>query len=159
MGQEKLLPGLHEPVNEREVRALIERFGERQPMAQGQTTVQDVAEALQVDPATVGKMLNEVRESESQREIKQRLDRLERENAELRDRAANSSVFHSPFADARVRGPFLTAMFISIVVVGVATRSASNHGGGLWFKQFVAILAVAACLFMVGWRLYRKDRS
>ncbi|MBS1709941.1 MAG: hypothetical protein JSS65_14605 [Armatimonadetes bacterium] len=89
MYEQRLDSAAQETVTDEEVRALVERFGERQAMGKTQTTVLDVAEAMQVEPSTVRQMLDEMRRSKDQDEIKSRLDRLERENAELRARAAN----------------------------------------------------------------------
>lgn len=158
MDQKHLLPEATEPVTDLEVRALVERFGERQAMAQGQATVQDVAEALQVAPITVAEMLQELRRSKDQDEIKQRLDSLERENAELRERTAVVSSLHTPFPDAGVRVPFLVAAIVSIVIVFVATKVFAV-GAHSWAQQFVAVAVLALALFVIGRRFYKKERS
>ena len=158
MDQTHLLPEPNEPVTEVEVRALIERFGERQTMAHGQPTVQDVAEALQVDPVTVGKMLYELRESKGQDEIKKRLDKLEKENAELRQRSGNMTALHTPFADDNVRRPFLFAFIAAIAIVAITRKAAFGAGQNVWEKEFIAILLVALALFLVGRRVIRRIR-
>ncbi len=158
MDQQHLLPEASEPVSDLEVRALIERFGERQAMAQGQPNIQDVAEALQVAPSTVAEMLQELRQSKNQDEIKQRLDTLERENAELRERTEIVSSLHTPFPDAGLRVPFLVATIVSIVVVIVATKvfAVGEHS---WAQQFVAVAVLSLALFVIGRRLFKRERS
>lgn len=84
--EQRHLPEPTEPVSDEEVRSLIERFGEKQAAPPGQPTVKDVAETLHIEPETVAKMLAEIRGAKDQDEIKERLDRLEQENAELRSR-------------------------------------------------------------------------
>lgn len=156
MEQQHLLPEETEPVTASEVRALVERFGERQAMAQGQPTVQDVAEALQVSPATVSKMLLELRQSKDQDEIKRRLDSLEKENAELRERTVIASQLHTPFPNASVRVPFLAAMMVSII----ATAALFGPSAHVWPKQFAAIVLLFVPLFLLGrWlRLGTRNR-
>lgn len=149
MDQQHLLPQPTEYVTDMEVRELIERFGEEQTLAQSQPTVNDVAEALQVTPGTVAKMLQELRASKDQDEINSGLDDLEKENAELLKREMISSGFHSPFRDASVRVPFLMAMIASIVVVQVASM-AFGRMGHEWYQQFAAIVLLFLPLFFVG---------
>jgi hypothetical protein len=158
MDQQHLLPEPLEPVTALEVRALVERFGERQSMALGQPTVKDVAEALQVDPATVGQMLYELRESKNQGEIKTRLDNLERENAELRARAVHASAFHTPFADPSIRKPFMAAMVVAIVIVAMGTKAVFGEGRHVWGQQFIAIALLAGLFFVVGRGLFLRNR-
>lgn len=155
MDQEHVLPEPNEPVTPLEVRALIERFGERQAMAQVQPTVKDVAEALQVDSLTVGEMLYELRASGNQDEIRKRLDKLEAENVVLRERAQNATPFHSPFWDPNLRRPFMFAMIVSII----ATTLAFGTGSHEWAKQFAATVLLFFPLFFVGRRMFRKGRS
>lgn len=159
MDHERLLPDHTEPVSDLEVRALVERFGERQTMASGQPTINDVAEGLQVDPATVSNMLVELRESKNQEDLKQRLDRLESENAELRDRTSESTVLHSPFTNANVRQPFMAAMVVSLVAVVAMTKGTFGQGGHFGLVPSLAALVLFAILFFVGRFLFRKSGS
>lgn len=128
-----------EPVSPDEVRALIERFGERQAARSNQPTVADVAETLQVEPATVAAMLLELRESKNQAEIKERLDRLERENAELRARSESPFIMgvteHGTPQAARVA---LFAGLCSVLLITLITR---KLGAGQSSSQWL-ILAV-----------------
>ena len=116
------------PVTQEEVRALIQRFGERETTASDQATVGDVAEALQLEPTTVGSMLVELRSSKSQRDIRARLDRLEEENAELRqraeDRAGPMSLISISDGGRTARMALLAALcFLTVLtVVGGLTR-------------------------------------
>lgn len=158
MDQKHLWPEANEPVTDLEVRALVERFGERQAMAQGQPTVRDVAEALQVDSETVGKMLHELRESKDQIEVKERLDNLERENAELRATTAGFTGMHTPFAEARIRRPFMLAMVVSLVVVAVATKGTFGQGGHFTFLPLPAALLMFSIVFIAGRRLFGRGR-
>ena len=158
MDQQHHLPESTEPVTDEEVHALVHRFGERQTMAQGQPTVADVAEALQVAPVTVAKMLQELRESKDQDEIRQRLDNLEMENTELRERAGISSALHSPFTNANIRVPFLIAMITAIIIVQLVSMAFESlmHE---WYQQFAAIAVLFWPLYFVSrWLIIRIRR-
>lgn len=133
-----------EPVSPEEVRALIERFGERQAARSNQPTVADVAETLQVEPATVAAMLQELRESKNQAEIKERLDRLERENAELRARSESPFIMgvteHGTPQAARVA---LFAGLCSVLLITLISRKMSTDQPSVPFVvlAFLGILA------------------
>jgi hypothetical protein len=81
-----------ERLSEEEVQAIVRRYGERQG-GDTRATVADVAEALQVEPSVVAKLLHEVRAADSERELRERLDRLEQENETLRRRAEDSEQY------------------------------------------------------------------
>lgn len=157
MNQHHLSIETNEPVSDWEVRALIERFGERQSVAAGQPTVKDVAEALQLEPETVGKMLSEIRQAKGEIEIKQRLDKLEQENEELRNRGPFASNLHTPFGEGRVRRPFLTGMVAAIAVVALMTKFAVFRGPNPWMQQFVVMAVLASLIFFVGRLLSAKS--
>ena len=78
--------GSDEPLREDEVQAIIERYGEGQSGGDGQATVKDVAEALHVEPSVIGRMLSDIRTADSSAQLRERLESLEQENAELRAR-------------------------------------------------------------------------
>ncbi len=133
MDQELRLPEPTEPVTEAEVRALLERFGERQTVAPEQSTIRDVAEALQVEPTTVGTMLVELRRSKDQHEIRARLDMLEEQNAELRQRAEGQSgqlgSALKPTGDHTVRTAILAALCLLIVITLVGGMAGERQWG------------------------------
>lgn len=131
----------NEPVSDEELRALIERFGERQAGQSTQPTVRDVAETLQVDTQTVGAMLAELRKSKSEAEVKERLDRLERENEELRARTDNEYGFGRPFRRRRRRAAMMAAM-LAIMVGALFSVRGGGLGGAEW--MFIALIAMAA---------------
>lgn len=78
----------NEALTEKEVEAIIKRYGESQTGA-GQTSVEDVAEALQVEAGVVEKLLHEVRTAESSKQLQDRLSALEKENAQLKSRSSH----------------------------------------------------------------------
>jgi hypothetical protein len=130
MQNEFRLPESTEPMTELEVRALVERFGERQAMGVGQPTVHDVAEALQVDSATVSQMLQELRRSKDEEDIRARLDRMEKENAELRMRALNPTGYYQPVTTERSMRPQILAVFMALfVAMGTATMASGTRFG------------------------------
>ena len=139
---------LSEPVSPEELRALIERFGERQLAPSSQPTVRDVAETLQVEPTTVAAMLREYRESKSQAEIKERLDRLERENAELRARTESPFLLEpgreGPPRSARVA---LLAGLVSVLILTLVTRKLGTGPSSTPFFLLVVFGLVALMYF------------
>jgi len=144
-----------EPMTELEVRALVERFGERQAMGVGQPTVHDVAEALQVDSATVSEMLQELRRSKDDEDIRARLDRMEKENAELRMRAMNPTVYSQPITPERSMRPQILAVFMALfVAMGTATM-ASGAINGMSFSP----LSVLTLFLLFGLVFFAVRRS
>lgn len=144
-------------VTDEEVRALVQRFGERQAMAQGQPTVNDVAEAMQVEPATVQKMLEELRRSKDQDEIKARLDRLERENAELRARASFEPVYDEDFrASRRPRAAIMAAGMAGVIAVLMMSKMSQGTLGApfavLAFLPLILIFAISRLRSGCNWK-------
>jgi hypothetical protein len=155
MQNEYRLPESNEPMTELEVRALVERFGERQAMGAGQPTVHDVAEALQVDSATVSEMLQELRRSKDDEDIRARLDRMEKENAELRMRAMNPTVYSQPITPERSMRPQILAVFMALfVAMGTATM-ASGAINGMSFSP----LSVLTLFLLFGLVFFAVRRS
>jgi len=144
-------------VTDEEVRALVQRFGERQAMAQGQPTVRDVAEAMQVEPATVQKMLEELRRSKDQDEIKARLDRLERENAELRARTTFEPVYDEDYRAARrPRAAILAAAMAGVMAMLMMTKMSHGSIGApfavLAFLPLILIFAITRLRNGCNWK-------
>lgn len=143
-----------ERLTEEEVQAIIKRYGERQPEGDSRSTIGDVAEALQVEPSVVNKLLREVRAADSERELRERLERLERENESLRRRADESEfddfypAMHWSRRRARARRP--AAMFAAAMAAMVAVGIMANARGGstpmpvfgILFAGFVAFVAL-----------------
>jgi hypothetical protein len=150
-----------ERLTEDEVQAIIKRYGERQPGGDARSTVADVAEALQVEPSVVSKLLREVRTADSERELRERLDRLERENESLRRRAEESEyddfypAMHWSRRRMRARRPamLMAAAMAAMLAVGI---SASARGGSTPMPVF-GILIVGFAAF-VAIRLLRGRR-
>ena len=159
MQNEYRLPESNEPMTELEVRALVERFGERQAMGAGQPTVHDVAEALQVDSATVSQMLQELRRSKDDEDIRARLDRMEKENAELRMRAMNPTVYPQPITPERTMRPQVLAVFMALfIAMGTATLTSSAKGEMAFSPLLVLTLALLFGLVFSAVRR-RRDRK
>ena len=99
-----------ERLTDEEVQAIVKRYGERETASGSGPTVADVAETLQVDPSTVAQMLRDIRQSQSERQLQERLNHLEMENDDLRKRASESYVgdmfsqSHWMFRTVRRRG-------------------------------------------------------
>ena len=133
-------------VTDDEVRALVQRFGERQAMAQSQPTVRDVAEAMQVEPATVQKMLEELRRGKDQDEIKARLDKLERENAELRSRTTEHLDYDDGYRRRRPRPAVLAATMAGVLATMAMTKLTGGSVGAplavLAFLPAILIFAI-----------------
>lgn len=147
-----------EPVSPEELRALIERFGERQTARSSQPTVQDVAETLQVEPSTVAAMLQELRESKTQAEIKERLDRLERENAELRARTESSGLFAPSFQDRPRPALIAATLGLSVaMLLGLLLARKGVAGTAIWpLIVLVAIVLIGVVFFKAV--LLRKEK-
>lgn len=148
-------------MTEEEVQAIVKRYGERQPGGDPRSTVNDVAEALQVDPSVVTKLLREVRAADSERELRERLERLERENESLRRRADESlyddfySEMHWSRRRARARRP--AAMFAAAMAAMVAVGIMANARGGNTPMPVFGILIAGFAAF-VAIRLMRARR-
>ncbi len=156
--------GTYERLTEEEVQSIVKRYGEGQAGNDTRSTVADVAEALQVEPAVVTRMLREVRTAESERQLKERLDALERENDELRRRAENSDSRFGDFYSSmhwtnsrrmRSRGRRMgVAMAMAmLVVVGIAALRSGNTP-----VPALAVLATLALMIVVIRVVSRKDR-
>ncbi|HXH61312.1 MAG TPA: hypothetical protein VNI20_08125 [Fimbriimonadaceae bacterium] len=124
-------------LSEDEVQAIIKRYGERQAGGDTRPTVTDVAEALQVEPTVVERLLRDIRSSESEKQLKERLDALELENAQLRRRAEESDYGYDDFYSSthwRRRGLYGPRRRIRLAAVmaavGVAVMLASSSRGG-----------------------------
>lgn len=129
-----------EQLTEKEVEAIIKRYGEAQTGA-GQTSVEDVAEALQVEPHVVERLLHEVRTAETSQQLQDRLSTLERENEQLRKRASHwqgddlsvsgfeSWPFYRPHRKRRMMA-IMVAMLFAGFIVALSTRVVSS--GMMW---------------------------
>jgi hypothetical protein len=134
-------------LTEEEVQAIIKRYGEGQPGGDARSTVGDVAEALQVEPMVVGKLLREVRASDSERELRERLDRLERENESLRRRAEES--VHDDFYPAmhwsrrrwRSRRPriLVAASLAAMIAVGLSMNGTGSTPFPFWTLLMIGL--------------------
>lgn len=156
--------GSDERLTEEEVQSLVKRYGEGQAGNDTRSTVADVAEALQVEPVVVTRMLREVRTADSERQIKERLDALERENEDLRRRAENSDFGYGDFYSSmhwtnsrrmRSRGQRIgIAMAMAVMIaVGISALRAGKTP-----VPALAILATLALVFFVIRVVSRRDR-
>lgn len=82
--------GPDDRLTDEEVQAIVKRYGESQAGGDIRPTVSDVAEALHVEPSVVARLLSDIRSAESSKDLMVRLESLEQENAELRQRADRS---------------------------------------------------------------------
>jgi hypothetical protein len=156
--------GSDERLTEEEVQSIVKRYGEGQAGNDTRSTVADVAEALQVEPAVVTRMLREVRTADSERQLKERLDALERENEDLRRRAENSDFGYGDFYSSmhwtnsrrmRSRGRRIgVAMAMAVLIaVGLSALRAGNSP-----VPALAILATLALVFFVIRAVRLQDR-
>ena len=154
--------GSDEPLSEDEVRAIIERYGEGQSGGDGQATVKDVAEALHVEPSVVGRMLSDIRTAESSAQLRERLEALEQENAELRAHVDPSEDSWSAFdcctpwryrRRRRSRSRFVMMMLIVslFVIVMPLMRGVPRPG------MVGLIILILGCVFLV--KFLRSDRA
>lgn len=156
-----------ERLSDEEVQAIVQRYGERQAGADPRPTVGDVAEALQVEPAVVSRLLRDIRTADSERQLKERLDALERENEELRRRAEDSDFGYDGFYSSmhwhhgrhmrrRGRRFFVIAMAMSaaMLAAGVAT-AAGGSSAGVW-RVFAVVVVGLVALRML--RRYNGER-
>ena len=88
---------VEERLTEEEVQSIVKRYGEGQAGGDPRATVADVAEALQVEPAVVTRLLRDIRTADSEKQLKERLESLEKENAELKRRADDSDYGYGDF--------------------------------------------------------------
>lgn len=146
-----------EPVSPEEVRALIERFGERQANRSNQPTVADVAESLQVEPATVAAMLQELRESRSQAEIKERLDRLERENAELRARSESPFIMGVTHhgTPQRMQVAVMAGLFSVLLLTLISRKLGAGQSSMPWLV-FGVLVGLAGLMAYKSYLLRRR---
>lgn len=141
-----------ERLTEEEVQAIVKRYGERQSGSDTRATVADVAEALQVEPSVVSRILRDVRTAESEKQIQERLAALERENAELRRRAEESEYedfySHAHWARSRrLRGAprfAIAAMMAAFLAMGLVLQA---RGGMNTPLPIVAMLLVMGGVF------------
>lgn len=141
-----------ERLTEEEVQAIVKRYGERQSGGDARSTVADVAEALQVDPSVVTRILRDVRTAESEKQIQERLSALERENAELRKRAEDAEfgefypMSHWAYRRrTRRRKPQAIAALMAVMVAfGVMMQV---RGAGVTPFPFIAMVFVMAGVF------------
>ena len=95
-------------------------------------------------PAVVTKMLTELRQSKSQDEIRSRLEALERENAELRERAVAT---HEPGVQTRVpMGARITLIiaFLALMFLAFTMTAARGLNPGQATAVFVPLIAAGA---------------
>ena len=146
MERQSHLPGPTERVKQDEVRALIERFGEETTREDHtDPTVADVAETLQLEPETVGAMLQQLRQAKNEADLKERLDRLERENDMLRRRAGEIRTDFGGGIPESARGSHAVAAVIFALLVLMVVKSLT--GSGIWaFAAFGTVIVVALLL-------------
>jgi len=142
---------MNEHLTDEEVEAIIKRYGEAQAGASTQPTVKDVAEALHVDPSVVAKLLEDVRGAKTQEDLQARLDALEEENAELRERAekseyATSEMWHDyserrPWR-ARRRSPRVVALAGLFVMLFFLLRGLSFGGSSMSVLPLIILIGV-----------------
>ena len=89
--------GPEDRLTDDEVQAIVKRYGESQTGGDIRPTVSDVAEALHVEPSVVARLLSDIRAADSSKDLMVRLESLEQENAELRERADRSELAVSAF--------------------------------------------------------------
>jgi hypothetical protein len=150
--------GTDERLTEEEVQAIVKRYGEGQAGNDTRATVADVAEALQVEPSVVSRILRDVRAADSERDLRDRLANLERENATLKRRAEESVYgdFYPPMhwsrRRMRARGPRIVfaAGLAAMIAIGL-----SMSGGGRTPFPFWTLMMVAFGVFVV-MRLVRR---
>ena len=154
--------GSDEPLSEDEVQAIIERYGEGQSGGDGQATVKDVAEALHVEPSVVGRMLSDIRTADSSEQLRERLEALEQENAELRAHADPSedswSAFDccTPWSYRRGRKP-RSRFLIMILMVSLFVIIAPLMRAGPRFGPLGLIILILGCALLV--KFLRSGRS
>lgn len=153
-----------ERLTDEEVQSIVKRYGEKQVGNDTRPTVADVAEALQVEPAVVTRMLREVRTADSEKQLKERLDALEKENEQLRERAENSDFGYGDFYSSmhwtnsrrmRRRGSrfAVAATMAALIAVGLAAQ-----GGGRTPMPMIAIVGIVAVAVVVLRLIRRIDR-
>jgi uncharacterized membrane protein YccC len=153
-----------ERLTEEEVQSIVKRYGEKQAGNDTRATVADVAEALQVEPSVVTRILREVRTADSERELKERLDALERENEQLRERAERSDFGYGDFYSSmhwtnsrrmRRRG---TRIAVAATMAALIAVGLSMQGGGRTPMPVFAIVATVAVVVLVLRLVSRLDR-
>ena len=128
------------------MRALIERFGEESTREDhSEPTVADVAETLQLEPEAVGAMLQQIRQAKDKDDLKERLDRLERENVKLLRRTGEIRMdFGAGVPDSGKGVHSVVAIILALLVLMVVNNLT---GSGMWaFAAFGTIIVVALLL-------------
>ncbi len=143
----------NETLTHEEVSAILKRYGEQQA-GEGQPRVSDVAEALQVEPSVVSQMLNDIRRSSTEQQLRDRLEQLEREHEELSRRSqASQADFEGLFASGNwARSRYRNRKRASVGAVAVAailaSVFASGHrsmpsSSGVWIFVAIALIVLA----------------
>ena len=146
----------NEHLTDEEVEAIVKRYGESQPGGDMQPTVKDVAEALHVEPGVVSKLLADVRSAKTQEDLKVRLDALEAENTELRERAQKTEFEASemwdcftPVRAARVRGRGHNVLAFMAFAFGAMLLLRVLSGSGRPISILGPLLVICAAIFIL----------
>ena len=153
---------VEERLTEEEVQSIVKRYGEGQAGGDPRARVADVAEALQVEPAVVTRLLRDIRTADSEKQLKERLESLEKENAELKRRADDSDYGYGDFYSSmhwsgrrrlRRRSRSFALAAAVAVVAGVALSSNSSKPAA---PTIVIVAIVAVMVFALrSWRQCR----
>ena len=146
MERHSYLPGPTERVKEDEVRALIERFGEESTRENhSDPTVADVAETLQLEPEAVGAMLQQIRQAKDEDDLKETLDRLERENVKLLRRTGEIRIDFGAVVPDSGKGVHAVAAVVLALLTLMVVKNLT--GSGIWaFAAFGTVIVVALLL-------------
>ena len=153
--------GPEDRLTDEEVQAIVKRYGEGQAGGDGRPTVSDVAEALHVEPSVVARLLSDIRAADSSKELMVRLENLEQENAELRERADRSelavSAFDSYYGSRRRlrRRPRSIAATVCCFVGIILLLNLFGRGGMAGGMAVAALIPAAAVLF-IAFRLFSR---
>ena len=128
------------------MRALIERFGEESTREEhSDPTVADVAETLQLEPEAVGAMLQQIRQAKDEDDLKETLDRLERENVKLLRRTGEIRMDFGAVVPDFGKGVHAVVAVVLALLVLMVVRNLT--GSGMWaFAAFGTIIVVALLL-------------
>jgi len=153
--------GPEDRLTDEEVQAIVKRYGEGQAGGDGRPTVSDVAEALHVEPSVVARLLSDIRAADSSKELMVRLENLEQENAELRERADKSELAVSAFDNyygsrRRLRRRPRSIAATVCCFVGIILLLNLFGRGGMAGGMAVAALIPAAAVLFIAFRLFSR---
>ena len=128
------------------MRALIERFGEESTREDhSEPTVADVAETLQLEPEAVGAMLQQIRQAKDADDLKERLDRLERENVKLLRRTGEIRMDFGAAVPDSGKGVHAVAAVVLALITLMLVKNLT--GSGMWaFAAFGTVIVVGLLL-------------